>query len=1138
LLTVHRSERADRLVDGLAELLAEPPDDPFAPDVVAVPSKGVERWISQRLSSTLGAQAGRADGVCANVVFPSPTRLVAQIVAASLGVEADDDPWSERRLVWPLLEVIDASIGEHWCAALGRHLGRRQGRSDGDPGDGAGDEHARGRRLAVAQKLAGLYASYAAQRPALFRDWIAGHDTDGAGALLEPDLRWQAEIWRRLRSAVGVESPAERIDAAVARVRDYPEIVDLPARVSLFGPTRLTADQLAVVDGLAAARDVHLWLPHSSDGLWRRVAALPAGDATRRIADPAVDAAAHPLVRSLARDAREMQQRMASLVSVHDNRHLLGDDPADTLLGRLQRDIHADARPDASLRLRADDATIQVHACHGRQRQVEVLREAILGALQDDPTLELRDVIVMCPDIESFAPLISAAFGLADDDVADAHPGHRLRVRLADRSVRQTNPVLSVLAALLELADSRLTASQVLDLAAMPPVRTRFGFDDESLERIGDWVRRSGVRWGIDAAARAAYRLERTPQNTWRAGLDRILLGAAMDEGDLRTVGLALPLDDIDSNEVELAGRLAEFVDRLAHIVAVLQRRQSPREWSAALLAAVDRLADVGPLDSWQLSQARWQVSDALSAAGDRADTLELRLSDIRALLGDRLRGRPTRANFRTGHLTMCTMVPMRSVPHRVVCLLGLDDGAFPRGSGVDGDDILARAPLVGERDRRSEDRQLFLDAVLAARERLIVVYTGADERTGVERPPAVPLGELLDVLDQTAQPDQTAHPTGRVRDQVVVRHPLQPFDARNFAAGALGEPDPFSFDSTSYDGALAVLGERVAPPPFLTGPLADPDPIDTLDVDTLVRFLEDPVRGFMRNRLGLAGPGDDDDPADSLPIEIDALEAWQIGDRLLDAGLDGIAGESAVRAEWLRGQLPPGSLGVAQIEPIANRVERLVSETAGLRAGEAEAVDAAVDLDSGVRLFGTVGGVHDTRIVRVVYSRLGAKHRLRSWVQYLALAAALPERDWATATVGRSRGSDGLLMSCITGVGPDEARATLDSLIALYLRGLREPLPMPPGTACAYADARRKRTPAVAAKKASSEWRRKLNDREIGEFDSADHRQVWGEARFDDLLATGPDRSLGVPDESHLFGQLARLVWDPLLAAEREYAR
>jgi exodeoxyribonuclease V gamma subunit len=300
--------------------------------------------------------------------------------------------------------------------------------------------------------------------------------------------------------------------------------------------------------------------------------------------------------------------------------------------------------------------------------------------------------------------------------------------------------VLGVAARLLELADARLTASEVLDLVALPPVRRRFRLDDDALERVGDWVRRAGVRWGLDADARGAYGLAGLAQNTWERGLDRILAGVVMDEEDLRTVGSALPLDDVDSTEIDLAGRLTEMLDRISAALDALHREQALETWIAALDDAVDSLVDVAPSDAWQVTQAKAVLASAVASANGRGATT-LRLSDVRALLGDRLRGRPTRANFRTGHLTICTMVPMRSVPHRVVCLLGLDDGVFPRGTRIDGDDVLARRPRVGERDRRSEDRQLFLDAILAAKEKLVVLYTGADERTGAERPPAVPLG-------------------------------------------------------------------------------------------------------------------------------------------------------------------------------------------------------------------------------------------------------------------------------------------------------------------------------------------------------------------------------------------------------------
>ena len=213
-------------------------------------------------------------------------------------------------------------------------------------------------------------------------------------------------------------------------------------------------------------------------------------------------------------------------------------------------------------------------------------------------------------------------------------------------------------------------------------------------------------------------------------------------------------------------------------------------------------------------------------------------------LLAERLRGRPGRANFRTGTLTVATMVPMRSVPHRVICLLGLDDGAFPRAGVDDGDDVLARAPRVGERDPRSEDRQLLLDAVCAATEHLVVLYSGADPRTGARRPPAVPLGELLDAVAATAGPDAPA--------RVVVRHPLQPFDARNFTAAALGVPGPFSFDRVELDGCRAAAGGQAPPPPFLPGPLPAA-PATTIALDDLVTFAEHPVKQFLRQRRGAA---------------------------------------------------------------------------------------------------------------------------------------------------------------------------------------------------------------------------------------------------------------------------------------------
>ncbi|MBA2740042.1 MAG: exodeoxyribonuclease V subunit gamma [Nocardioidaceae bacterium] len=1130
-LHLHRAERADVLVEALADVLRVAQDDPFAPELVAVPARGIERWLTQRLAHHLGTGTVAGDGVCANIDFPAPPELVAAVVAAGSGVPLEDDPWAPPRLVWSVLGVLHECVAEPWCGVLARHL------------DGGGGT---ARHMVTAQHLAALFTSYAEQRPAMLCEWAGGADTDGAGAAIATDLRWQVTLWRRLRARVGTSSPAERVRAACAALRDDPALADLPQRLSLFGCTRLTRSQVAVVAALAAHRAVHLWLPHPSSVGWDRAvppSAAGDGDHPRRRRDSAAPVR-HQLLSSLGRDAREMQVLLTETLGAaitSDQHHPLTARRATTLLGRLQHDLRADVAPpgtplpastDPRPVLDPGDRSVQVHACHGRARQVEVLREVLLGLLAADVSLEPRDVLVMCPDIETYAPLVSATFGLAPaDDLMAAptvvHPGHGLRVRLADRSLRQTNPLLAMLARLLELADGRVTASQVLDLMALPSVRRRFGLADDDLERIREWVRTGGVRWGLDAAHRAPFTMQGVTQNTWEAGLDRVLLGVSMaeDPGDPRWVGLALPMDDVDSGDIDLAGRLAELLDRLDDVLSALTGTQPLASWLATLSKAVDTLSTVGAADAWQLAQVRRQLAEVESAGGQPGMPM-LALGDVRALLADRLAGRPTRANFRTGNLTMCSMVPMRSVPHRVVCLLGLDDGVFPRTAGVDGDDVLARDPLVGERDRRSEDRQLLLDAVLAAQEHLVVVYNGADERTNAPRPPAVPLGEILDVVDATIRTDH-GQPA---REQVVVRHPLQPFDARNFRAGALGADRPFSFDRAALAGAKAAGRPREAARSFLPRPLAAPEPAHSLDLEALTAFLEHPVRGFLRQRLGVTAADGDDELDDALHAELTGLDTWAIGDRWVRARLAGADEQTCTQAEWRRGALPPGALGGRVLTAVRAIAEPILAAGVDDRVGPAHSVDVAVPLSGGRLLSGTVGSLHGGVLARTVYSTLAGKHRLRAWVQLLALTAARPDEQWRAATVGRA--GKRARRSMLTAPSPAVAGDILAGLADLRAAGLCEPLPLPVDTSHTFADRRHLReSPADALDAAARVW----DSREAAD---SYHRFIWGDAYpFSALIAApaAPDEqpSGDGEAESSRFAALALRLWAPLLAAE-----
>ncbi len=302
MLHIHRAVRADALADALADLLSASPADPFAPEVVAVPTRGMERWLTQRMSSVLGARPGRADGICANVEFPSPHRLVSDAIAAASGIDPTEDPWLPERSVWPLLTVVEESLREPWLATLAAYLGA--GTAPTDPMRTARQS----RRLTTVRHLSGLFDRYSLHRPSMLAAWARGEDVDAVGAALPATSAWQAELWRRLRARIGVPDLSERAGAACRRIAGDPDLLELPSRLALFGLTRVPAGHLEIMRALAAGRDLHLFLLHPSPALWEKVthhSDLSGG--ARRADDQTVTLAANRLLASWGRDSREMQ---------------------------------------------------------------------------------------------------------------------------------------------------------------------------------------------------------------------------------------------------------------------------------------------------------------------------------------------------------------------------------------------------------------------------------------------------------------------------------------------------------------------------------------------------------------------------------------------------------------------------------------------------------------------------------------------------------------------------------------------------------------------------------------------------------------------------------------------------------------
>lgn len=1144
MLHVHRAARADHLVRALGEVLARPAvDDPFVPEVVAVHSRGIERWLAQELAGQLGASAG-ADGICANVVFPFPASVVGWGVSHALdGTAVDvhervrvDDPWQPSRLVWTLLNLVDGGAG-----GLGDRLGAFGAHIGGDRG--------RLRRLGALGHVADLFDRYAVHRPSMVRAWLAGEDVDGRGGPLDATDVWQPALWRAARERLG-PSFAERVQDATARLADLDAVAGLPPRLSVFGVTALPSTYVDVLRALAGPLDVHLFLLHPSPALWDRVASIvPDGGGARplRDDDPTDGLARHPLLTSWGRDSRELQVVLGP--DIVDVAVPTVDDDATDLLSRLQDALRSDDEPvgdpvsgtdqrvvlDVGPTGRATDTSLQVHACHGQVRQVEVLRDAVLGLMSDDPTLQPRDIVVMCPDVETYAPLVDAVFGAdakvrSDGVAADERPGlPDIRVRLADRALRQVNPVLRTVADVLTLPDARLEASAIVDLAHRGPVRERFGFSDSDLDTFQQWVEDLYVRWGMDADHRAAHDLP-TDANTWRRAMDRLLVGVAVAEDGPALVGEVLPFDDVEGGAVALAGRVAEFVDRLAHVANSLAKPRPVADWCRDLGAATTLLAATDDADAWQRTQLDRLLDDLLAdAGGEDAPTVSVTLPEFRALLDDRLKGRPSRANHRTGDLTVCTLVPMRSVPFRVVCLLGLDDDVFPRRTVPNGADLIARHPAVGDRDPRTEDRQLLLDAVLSAQDHLVITYRARDEKTNAELPPAVPVAELLDVLDATARVVDDGGRTLPARGAVVRNHPLRSADPRTFDAR-----DPFGFDPIAHAGALASGRSPVVPRDFMADLPGGWTMPDTVEWSDLVRFILNPVQGYLRDVLGVNLREDASANEDQLVLKPGGLEGWDIGTRLLQARLAGDL-DAWVRAERARGTLPPAAVGEHWLARLLAEIDDLAGAAGDVpvgRPGAPAEVDLVVD---GVRIVGAVEDLRDDLILRIDYGRPTPKRCLRLWLSWVVLTAQGREVDGLVVTRGKARTQErARLMRVAASDDRDAAQSHLARLMDLYRRGHESPLLLFENASGAYAGAWTPDDREAACKKAGDEWITGWPTQWGDRLDAAT-QMVLGDLRFEELLAIPPrpdESGDGWEDrDSSRFGRLALRLWRPVLA-------
>lgn len=1000
---------------------------PFDDEHIIVQSLGMERWVRQQLA--------RRRGCAASLEMPFPAAFCRRL-ATSLHRDtrlgggkgaALDARFEEPALTWRLFALLqdDSLLADEVFAPLRTFF--------------AGADATK--RYGLARRVAGRFDEYRLYRPELLLAWEQTPDDHAA----HPHARWQGALWRQLLAGESVAHFARWFTHTIARletIEDAP--AGLPARVSVFGISTLPPLFIQLLRAVSRFVPVRFYTLVPSRNGWDK------------------EASTHPLFDAFGHASRELLNLLSAPVAggvpnivQHVTDHGSGRGVSESLLHRLQRDLRAGHAHHEPHHLLADDRSLSVHVCHAPMREVEVLRDQLLDAFAADPTLRPHDILVMVPDVETYAPLAEAIFGGVPK--ADGQDRVAIPYRVADRSLAREAAPARALLQTLDLATARLTSSEVVELLLLPPVRRAAGIGAGQLDRVVGWIQDAGIRWGRDGTARAAqYGLPAIDDNSWRLGLDRLLAGYATGRVE-SLVGGVLPVSGDLVGDTDLLGAFITWVDTLFDQLTALQTPRSLKEWAAALqvtfrwlvqaegaseLAAADRvLADLTALET---------ATDEVS--GESLIPLEV----VREWLNGALGSDDHATGFLTGGMTICAMKPMRAIPHRIIAMLGLDDKAFPRRQRREAFDLIGAVGRAGDRDPRADDRQLLLDTVLCAEDRLLLSYVGRSQKDNAVIAPSIVVAELLDHLDVTCQ-TSSATPRAQLR----VEHPLQPFNAAYFAATSPASSRLFSFDEELARSVRAALSRHEAPPFLDTLP---PTPALMRDAsrptaDVLVVTLNDlmdtwvnPARLYCQRVLQLDLRGEGDVLEDTEPMAVDALLSFRMKQRMLDRTLQGRSDVTVERAlATATGELPSGFLGPAWHDETRRALSPMLKAVGTPPFREPLTVDV---MGADWHLVGQLDLQLDDEQWRVRAAKLKAADRARAWVAHVARAAS------GAGGSTRVISTDGEL---VFEPLPDPL-PTLDTLIQAYRHLRTAPLPYFIEAACAYADAVEKNRPTVDA--------------------------------------------------------------------------
>ncbi|WP_417347113.1 exodeoxyribonuclease V subunit gamma [Ferrimonas sp.] len=1057
LSIIHANQMED-LRDLLVQWVRHHPLAPLERELFLVQSNGMAQWLKLAFASDPQLKIAAAQEM------QLPSRFLWESYRTVLGADAvpKDSPFDKPRLRWRILKLLPQLLSQEAFAPLRRFLEQ--------------DDDLR-KRDQLAEQLADLFDQYQVYRADWLDVWAVGRDeiVDGEGRSqpLEEELCWQPRLWRAL---IADMAPHWRGSSRASLHQHFIQALEsaesrppgLPRRLLVFGISALPQQAVEALKALAKHCQILLCVQNPCQHFWadivedrellRRELARarhnPKPGTPELLSLEQMHQHANPLLAAWGKQGRDYIGMLYGIDEPDQYRsHFqsidLWSSPMDlgpsTMLRRMQQGIFdLDPMPDTPWPAAGEDHSLAFHLAHSRQREVEILHDQLLQRFQEEPDLSPSEVIVMMPDVDLYAPHIEAVFGHLERD-----DNRYIPYTIADRPERGHQVVVLALEKLLHLPRSRFAVSELMELLSVPALRARFGIDETELALLGRWVEQAGIRWGLDGEQRHALELPaQLEQNTWRFGLKRMLLGYAVGDGEAWR-GIE-PLDEVGGLDAALVGKLSLLIDQLGELWQQLGQSHTPAKWHQLLREATDSLFE--PQDE-QETLLLTRLQDAMAHWLEACDEAQLQealpITVVREVALAPFGEEGVSQRFLAGKVNFCTLMPMRAIPFKQVCLLGMNDGDYPRSRPPLDFDLMALRGQYrpGDRSRREDDRYLFLEALLAARSQLYISYVGRNVRDNTERTPSVLVGQLRDYLASAFEGGEA------LIERLTCVHPLQPFSSSYF--------DARSGELFSYGREWCQV--HTPPDTQAQSQMENWQGEEPIELRALVGLLKDPVGCFMNQRLGVWFNLEVAASEDLEPFALDNLQRYLLREELLGElylgepeGAEGAVDHTLSRLTG-RGQLPMKGFaalaGDDLTRPAVEAFESLRRYTANL-----ELVETSLELRAEVpglamedwlsRLYRSSDGHWHQVEVRpaVLATDKGLKNPLHLARLYLGhLAGCACGHQMTSVLIGADS---------IWSLPPMEvasAQKQLQTLLTRYLEGMQAPLPVAPRAALAY---------------------------------------------------------------------------------------